>query len=149
MADGALVDPEAEARLARAIEAVQALRAWRDRVGAPPGRPIPARLEGDGYERDGRARGPARATGVDRRRRRAGGDRGDPGRRGSRCSPPTRSTSRPRQRRTAARRNELEGEIARAEGKLANSGFVAKAPEAVVQAERDKLARLREELAEL
>ena len=53
------------------------------------------------------------------------------------------------QRRAQARRAELEAEIARAEGKLANQGFVAKAPEAVVQAERDKLARLREELAEL
>jgi len=48
-----------------------------------------------------------------------------------------------------ARRAELQREIERAEGKLANQGFVAKAPEAVVQAERDKLERLREELAEL
>jgi valyl-tRNA synthetase len=53
------------------------------------------------------------------------------------------------QRRAQARRKELEAEIGRAEGKLANQGFVAKAPEAVVQAERDKLERLREELSEL
>ena len=53
------------------------------------------------------------------------------------------------QRRAEARRKEIESEIARAEGKLANQGFVAKAPGAVVQAERDKLERLREELAEL
>jgi valyl-tRNA synthetase len=53
------------------------------------------------------------------------------------------------QRRKAKRGAELEAEIARAEGKLSNERFVARAPEAVVQAERDKLARLREELAEL
>ena len=43
----------------------------------------------------------------------------------------------------------LRKEIARAEGKLANQGFVAKAPEAVVQAERDKLEKLKKELDEL
>ena len=52
-------------------------------------------------------------------------------------------------RRAQARRAELEREIARAEGSLANDRFVAKAPAAVVQAERDKLARLRRELDEL
>jgi valyl-tRNA synthetase len=45
--------------------------------------------------------------------------------------------------------DKLRAEIARAEGKLANRGFVAKAPPPVVQAERDKLERLRRELAEL
>ena len=34
----------------------------------------------------------------------------------------------------------LEKEIARAEGKLNNAGFVSKAPAALVQQERDKLA---------
>ncbi len=53
------------------------------------------------------------------------------------------------ERRRQARRAELEKEIARAGGKLANEKFVAKAPEDVVQAERDKLARLQEELQAL
>ncbi|MGI8778964.1 MAG: valine--tRNA ligase, partial [Solirubrobacteraceae bacterium] len=48
-------------------------------------------------------------------------------------------------RRIGERRAWLDEEVARAERKLANQGFVAKAPEAVVGAERDKLARLREE----
>ena len=43
----------------------------------------------------------------------------------------------------------MRAEIERAERKLGNDGFVAKAPAPVVQAERDKLARLREELAAL
>ena len=51
--------------------------------------------------------------------------------------------------RVEARRATLEAEIARAEGKLANEGFVKKAPADVVQGERDKLARLQEELAGL
>src|SRR5918995_6849798 len=48
--DEALTDTGAEAQLARTIEAVQELRAWRDSVGAKPGRPIPARLDGAGYD---------------------------------------------------------------------------------------------------
>jgi len=51
------------------------------------------------------------------------------------------------ERRLAARRAELEGEIRRAEGKLANAGFVAKAPPELVEAERGKLEQLRVELA--
>ena len=52
-------------------------------------------------------------------------------------------------KRAAAERTRLEGEIKRAEGKLANQGFVAKAPAQVVDAERDKLARLQAELEAL
>ena len=52
-------------------------------------------------------------------------------------------------RRARERADRVRGEIKRAEGKLANQGFVAKAPAAVVAAEREKLARLRRELDEL
>jgi valyl-tRNA synthetase len=127
---------------------VQDLRAWRDSVGARPGRPIPARLDGEGYD--------ATAGHVARLARLEWTSDG---------AEPVATVAIPgatvavfasdavdleaEQRRAQARRGELESEIARAEGKLANQGFVAKAPEAVVQAERDKLARLREELSEL
>jgi valyl-tRNA synthetase len=52
-------------------------------------------------------------------------------------------------RRLAARRAKLEAEVERSERKLGNQGFVAKAPPDVVQAEREKLDRLRAELESL
>jgi valyl-tRNA synthetase len=143
-ADESLIDPDAEAELGRAIAAVQALRGWRDGIGAAPAAVLPARLEADGYARtaayiarlarfewsaDGGE--PAATVGV------PGGavavlpsDAVDLGAAG---------------RRIEERRAWLAGEIARAEKKLGNEGFVAKAPAAVVQGERDKLAQLREE----
>jgi valyl-tRNA synthetase len=45
-----------------------------------------------------------------------------------------------------AERDRLRGEIARAEGMLANERFVQNAPAEVVEAEREKLARYRREL---
>jgi len=48
-----------------------------------------------------------------------------------------------------AERDRLVGEIARAEGMLANERFVARAPAEVVEAEREKLARYRRELGAL
>ncbi|CAA9505183.1 MAG: Valyl-tRNA synthetase, partial [uncultured Solirubrobacteraceae bacterium] len=50
-ADPGRIDADAEAELDRAIEAITQLRGWRDRVSAAPGRPVPARLDGDGYDR--------------------------------------------------------------------------------------------------
>ena len=50
-ADPALRDLDVEAEVQRAIEATKALRAWRDDVGAAPGKAVPARLEAEGYER--------------------------------------------------------------------------------------------------
>jgi valyl-tRNA synthetase len=52
-------------------------------------------------------------------------------------------------RRSEERAEFLRNEIKRAEGKLANQGFVAKAPEAVVAGERAKLEQLKRELEEL
>ncbi|MBO4578557.1 MAG: valine--tRNA ligase [Clostridiales bacterium] len=45
--------------------------------------------------------------------------------------------------RLAAEREKLDGEIKRVEGKLANQEFVSKAPEKVVNAEREKLEKYR------
>jgi valyl-tRNA synthetase len=53
------------------------------------------------------------------------------------------------QRKRGAERARLEDEVKRAERKLSNEGFVSKAPADVVQAERDKLERLRAELEAL
>ncbi|MBV9310265.1 MAG: hypothetical protein JOZ73_05510, partial [Solirubrobacterales bacterium] len=46
-------------------------------------------------------------------------------------------------------RAKLEQEIQRARAKLENEGFVNKAPEEVVNGEREKLARLQAELESL
>jgi valyl-tRNA synthetase len=51
--------------------------------------------------------------------------------------------------RLDGRREELRAEVERAERKLGNEGFVAKAPAEVVEEERGKLERYRDELAEL
>ena len=49
--------------------------------------------------------------------------------------------------RLTAELEKLDGEIDRAERKLANESFVAKAPAAVVDAERAKLEKYRENRA--
>ena len=53
------------------------------------------------------------------------------------------------ERRLERQRETLRSEIERAERKLSNEGFVAKAPPAVVDGERAKLERLRAELESL
>ncbi len=141
----AWVDEDAEAQVGRAIEAVQELRGWRDRVEVPPAALVPARLEADGY--DATIEQVARLARLALR-----ADGGDP----------VASVAIPggavhvlaggafdpaaAERRSAERRAEIEGEIARAEGKLANEGFVSRAPAEVVAAEREKLERLRADL---
>ncbi len=143
--DPALRDEAAEADVRRAIAATQELRGWRDRVGAPAGRVVPARLDAAGY--DSTAAHVARLARVEWSAN--GGEPvasvGVPG--GSVAMLASEVVDHEAaERRAAARRAELESEIARAEGKLGNQGFVAKAPAAVVEAERTKLERLREEL---
>jgi valyl-tRNA synthetase len=140
-----LVDEAAEEQLSRAIAAVQALRAWRDDVGVRPGLVLSARLVADGYEQT--------AESVARLARFAFVADG---------AAPAATVSVPggvvevlaskeldleaAERRRDQRREKLSAEIERAERKLANEGFTAKAPPAVVEAEREKLARLRAEL---
>ena len=143
-APAAALDEGAEASVARVIEAVQALRGWRDFAGVRAAATVPARLAAEGYEETGEH--------VARLARLAFTEDG---------AEPVASVPVPGgtveilpsddvdvegvERRLAARRAKLEAEIDRAERKLANQGFVAKAPPEVVQAERDKLERLRVE----
>jgi valyl-tRNA synthetase len=141
-ADPGLVDDAAEAELATAIDTVRGVRRWRDLVGVPAGTVLPARLAGDEapHELVGRlarlsldgADGEALATigPVEI----LGSDEVD--------AAEVRS-------RVEARRDELRSEVERGERKLANEGFVAKAPPDVVEAERRKLDGYRAELAEL
>jgi valyl-tRNA synthetase len=141
-ADPSLRDADAEAEMAAVIEAVQALRSWRDEAGVKPGQVLPARIDG----LDGSAGLVARMARLD-----LDGD-----------GEPTATVAVPggtveiragdlvdreaEARKAQAERERLQAEIARAEGKLRNEGFVAKAPPHLVQAERDKLERLRREL---
>jgi valyl-tRNA synthetase len=147
--DASLIDEEAEAVVARTIDAVTALRRYRQDVGAPAAAWIPGRLAADGYE--------ATAEQIGRLARfQLGSSNGDdpvasvavPG--GAVHVLPTQDIDTGEaDRRRAAERTKLEQEIARLEGKLANEKFVERAPAAVVEGERAKLDRYRGELLEL
>jgi valyl-tRNA synthetase len=136
-----LLDPDAEAEIQGAIELTRALRRWRDLAGVAAADRLAARAEGEPpHELVGRlarvdfdgASGDAMATvgevqlleteGIDPKAVEA---------------------------RIEERREQLRSEVARAEGKLANDGFVAKAPADVVDAEREKLDAYKSELEEL
>jgi valyl-tRNA synthetase len=146
-----LRDLEVEAEVERAIEATERLRGWRDQVRAAPGTSVPARLEAEGYDRV--------LEHIARLARFEFSENGDPahpavatvGVPGGRVAvlPSSGVDLEAEKQRARERADLLRKEIARAESKLANQGFVAKAPEAVVQAEREKLERLKSELEEL
>src|SRR3954463_5003000 len=147
-ADESLVAADAERAVERQFAAVQAVRAWRDAVNVPPGPRLPARLEAPGY--DEIADGIALLARLDWS---ANGDEAVamvpiPGGAVAVLASEAVDLEADRKRREQQRQT-LVAEIKRAEGKLANEGFVGKAPEHVVQAERDKLGALRRELAEL
>src|SRR4051794_11765289 len=147
-ADEGLVDADAEAAVERQFAAVVEVRRWRDEVKVPPGPRLPARLEAPGYEE--------LADGIALLARLEWSPNGDeavatvpiPGGAVAVLASEAVDLEADRKRREAARRT-LLAEIERAERKLANAGFVSKAPEDVVQAERDKLEQLRRELDEL
>ncbi|MEA2191669.1 MAG: valyl-tRNA synthetase [Solirubrobacteraceae bacterium] len=145
--DDALRDPAAEQEMGRAIEAIRALRTWRDSVNVKAGAIVPGVLRADGYEQTAaRVAGLARIDFCD-------GDGSEPvatiaipgGAVGVlACDAVDLGAA---DRRLAAERETLVREIDRAEQKLGNQGFVAKAPAPVVAAEQAKLERLREELS--
>ncbi|HUE28294.1 MAG TPA: valine--tRNA ligase [Solirubrobacteraceae bacterium] len=145
----ARVDPDAQAAIARLIEAVQAVRAWRDFSEVKAGATLQAGLAAEGYEdtREHLAR-LARLVFTDPDGEVPVASVAIPG--GAvELLPSHELDLGAAERKREARRGVLGAEIDRSERKLANEGFVAKAPAGVVQAERDKLAQLRAELETL
>jgi valyl-tRNA synthetase len=140
--DDALRDVDAEARVGAVIAAVTAVRSWREEAGVRPGEVVAARVDGLGADGDLAARMARLDLGADGELTAvvpfAGG--GVEIRAGALVDPADEA------RKREAERARLRSEIARAEGKLANEGFVGKAPEHLVAAEREKLERLRREL---
>jgi valyl-tRNA synthetase len=150
-ADESAVDEPAEAELDRLIEAVTSLRRYRDEVGVKPGAVVRGRLAADGYE--GLAEQLARLARFELSS--DSSDNGDvlatvpvPGG-GMQVLPSDAFDPAEAERRRAARREQLEGEIQRAEHKLANERFVERAPADVVAEERRKLEEYREALRRL
>jgi valyl-tRNA synthetase len=151
-ADTSLIDRDAEIELERAIEAVTLVRGWRDSVNAPPGMLVRARIDASGYD--------ATAAILAHLARLDLADSGSDS-----AAQTVASIAVPcgtvevlseegldlaaTERRRIAARAKLDDEIARVQGKLANHGFVRKAPAEVVEGERTKLSRLRAELEAL
>jgi valyl-tRNA synthetase len=149
--DASLVDEEAEAAVGRVIAAVTELRRYRDEVGAKPAVEIPAVLAADGY-----ANTAAQIARLARFQfisdRSADGDVlatvPIPG--GAvQVLPSDAFDPAEAEKRIAARREQLREEVSRAEQKLANEGFVAKAPAELVEEERRKLDEYRRALERL
>jgi valyl-tRNA synthetase len=150
-ADGSLLDDRAEVELAQLIEAVTALRRYRDEMGAKAGSPVRARLTADDLQglRDQLAR-LARFEFVDSAE--ADGEVLTSVQVPGGAAQVLRSDAfdpDEARKRIAARREQLGKEIERLERKLDNEQFVAKAPPEVVDAERRKLAEHRAALRDL
>jgi valyl-tRNA synthetase len=147
-----LIDTGAEAQMQDLMTAVTNLRQYRDEVAAPASAWLPARLNAEGYvdtqaQLARLARFSFTADNSD--------DDGNvaasvviPGGvvevLGSEVVDPQEARQRMQRRRQV-----VEQEIARAEGKLANEGFVNKAPAELVEQERRKLERFKQELGRL
>ncbi len=146
-ADNALIDPDAEVSMERAIEAITLIRGWRDSVGARPGLSVPARLKAQGYETTSASVARlARLQLLPSAEDSAVVSVPLPGGMLEVLSEQGLDLHAAEHRR-AAERERLQAEIERVRAKLANEGFVAKAPAAVVEGERVKLVHLEAELA--
>jgi valyl-tRNA synthetase len=139
--DESLIDEAAEAEIGQAITLTRALRRWRDLAGVPVKQVLAARADDTRphelvsrlarveFSEDGGE--PIASFGGVELLETEGVD-------------PQAVAAR-----IEERREKLRAEVSRGEGKLANEGFVAKAPAEVVDAEREKLAAYRAELEEL
>ncbi|MEA2369873.1 MAG: valyl-tRNA synthetase [Solirubrobacteraceae bacterium] len=150
VADEDRLDPAAEAELAWAIAATQAVRGWRDEVGIKPKVVMPVRVLSEGHDE---------VVGLVARMARL---RLDEGAESAAC---VASVGVPggtvevlagegvdlgaHADRLEKRRTGLRAEIDGVRRKLGNAAFVAKAPPAVVDGVRERLAGLESELEAL
>ena len=139
--DSSLLDEAAEAEIGGAIELTRGLRRWRDLAGVAPGQVLDARAPGQ----------PPHDLVARLARVSFGGDGGEPiASVGTVELLETEGLDgKAIEARIEQRRAELRSEVERGERKLANEGFVAKAPAQVVDEERRKLESYRAELEEL
>jgi valyl-tRNA synthetase len=136
----ALLDTASALSVESEIQRVRQVRRWRDLAGVPAGTVLEARIGDDVSEFVPRLARLATTTDGDAALTTIGPIEILPS-----------DTIDPEQvrARIEERRGKLRAEIERAESKLSNEGFVGKAPEDVVAAERDKLASYRAELEDL
>ena len=120
------------------------MRRWRDLAGVAAGSVLPARVAGEDGDRPHELVGRLARLSFD-------GADGEALATFGRVEilPSEEVDADQVRRRIEERRETLRSEVERAEGKLANEGFVANAPADVVEAEREKLAAYRAELEEL
>jgi valyl-tRNA synthetase len=138
--DASLFDEEAEAEMGEAIDLTRNLRTWRDLVELASKATVPVRTADPLPEFVSRlARVEATEGPVD--------SIASVGAVQILASPEIDAEAVAA--RLERRREELRSEVARAEGKLANEKFVARAPAELVEEERAKLERYRAELEEL
>jgi valyl-tRNA synthetase len=147
------VDGQAETAVQRVIAAVQALRTWRDAADVKPSAILPAQLHADGYEETA-----AHLARLGRLEIASNGHSPAPGEAKTTVAihggvieilPSADVDLLAADAKRDAKRKQLTAEIKRAEGKLANQGFTAKAPPQVVASERAKLVDLKAELEAL
>jgi valyl-tRNA synthetase len=141
-----LFDEEAEGLAGDAIATVTALRRYRDEARVPAGAMLRARTSAASPLQEQIAR-LTRFEFVSEEGEEPVATIAVPG--GSIEVLPSEHIAADQAARVEARRAELQSEIARCEGKLANEGFVKKAPADVVQREREKLEKFRAELGGL
>ena len=154
--DEQLIDDEAEREVGAVIEATRRLRRYRDILGVPAGTRLPSRLVPENADAKG-IYDRSRVT-IDRLARFDYEIAAGPTDSGLVLAIPSATVEllpndaidpQEAKRRIRAHVDELRAEVERARGKLANKGFVEKAPDELVREEREKLARFERELAEL
>jgi valyl-tRNA synthetase len=151
VSDDSLVDLDAQGAMTNMIEAVTAIRGWRDSVCAAPGLILPSGIEASAGAYQGTEQSLARLARLDLQ--------------AQPVSPPVASIPIPHgtinvysqdgldlqagERKRQLERARLQSDLERVNGKLANPKFVQRAPHTVVEAERAKLRQLTTELEAL